>query len=350
VLPDSARELKARLSQRLSEAPPGSVLSRGADLDAGVDAGPLTAGGATRWSGVALGLAPVGPQSVHLAIRLVDEADADVVLSGLDEAARSEVDVRVIGPVRPLTAPAPGSSPEELQQRVRPLRPGLSISHPTVTAGTLGGFVRLPGSDQLLVLSNNHVLAASDAAAEGDPALQPGVADGGTAADQIGALGAFVQLSTDPGNLVDAAVAALAPGVAADPGAYPGGPLAALVAAVEDVDPDELVEKVGRTTGHTRGRVTAVEVDGVGVQYDEGVVTFDDQIEVEGLTGGFSAGGDSGSVIWRSRDRAPLGLLFAGSSTGGSAGGGVTFANPLATVLRELGVEWAKDPLPPTTR
>ena len=69
-------------------------------------------------------------------------------------------------------------------------------------------------------------------------------------------------------------------------------------------------------------------------------MTFDDQVEVEGLTGEFSDGGDSGSVIWRSRDRAPLGLLFAGSTTGGSAGGGVTFANPLATVLRELGVEW----------
>ena len=337
MLPDSARELKARLSQRLSEAPPGSVLSRGAD-DAGT--APYAAGGATRWSGVALGLAPVGPQSVHLAIRLVDEADAAAVLGGLDDAARSEVDVRVIGFVRPLPLPSPGSSPEELQQRVRPLRAGLSISHPAVTAGTLGGFVRLPGSDQLLVLSNNHVLAASDAAAVGDPALQPGVADGGTPADQIGALGAFVQLTTEPGNLVDAAVATLAPGVDADPGGYPGGPLAALVAAIEDVDPEELVEKIGRTTGHTRGRITAVEVDGVGVQYDEGVVTFDDQVEVEGLTGEFSAGGDSGSVVWRSRDRAPLGLLFAGSSTGGSAGGGVTFANPLVTVLRELGVEW----------
>jgi hypothetical protein len=193
------------------------------------------------------------------------------------------------------------------------------------------------------VLSNNHVLAASDAAAVGDPTLQPGVADGGTPADQIGALSTFVPLSPEPGNLVDAAAAALASDVGADPGAYPGGPLAALVAAVDDFDPDEEVEKVGRTTGHTRGRITAVEVDGVGVQYDEGLITFDDQVEMEGLTGEFSAGGDSGSVIWRSRDRAPLGLLFAGSSTGGSAGGGVTFANPLATVLHELGVEWVSN-------
>ncbi|WP_448615517.1 hypothetical protein [Modestobacter sp. URMC 112] len=343
MLPDSARELKALLSQRLSDAPPGSVLPRGSGQAEAYDLG-----GATRWSGVALGLAPVGPRSVHLAVRLVAEADAAAVLGGLDEAARGEVDVRVIGRVRPLSSP--GSSPEELQRRVRPLRPGLSVGHPAVSAGTLGGFVRAPGDDRLLVLSNNHVLAASDAATAGDAALQPGVADGGTPADRIGVLSSSVPLSPEPGNLVDAAVAVLDPAETADPAGYPGGALAALVAAVDDVDPDELVEKVGRTTGHTRGRVTAVEVDGVGVQYDEGIVTFDDQVEIEGLTGAFSAGGDSGSVIWRGRDRAPLGLLFAGSSTGGSAGGGVTFANPMATVLRELGVDWAKDPLPPTTR
>jgi hypothetical protein len=288
---------------------------------------------------VALGLRPIGPDQVHLAVRLIDQADADVVLAGLDDAAREEVDVRVIGPVRPLTSLIDWS-PAELQRRVRPLRPGLSIGHPDVTAGTLGGFVRRPGTDGLLVLSNNHVLADSDAAAVGDPALQPGIADGGTAADRIGTLSAFVRLSPDPGNLVDAAVAALDPGVGADPAAYPGGALLSAVGAVDDVDPDELVEKVGRTSGHTRGRITAVEVDGVGVQYDDTVHTFDDQVEIEGLTGAFSAGGDSGSVIWRSRDRAPLGLLFAGSTEGGSAGGGVTFANPLATVLRLLGVEW----------
>nr|WP_221203967.1 S1 family peptidase [Modestobacter versicolor] len=315
--------MKARLSQRLSEAPGTAASALGVP---------------TRWSGVALGLAPVGPGQVHLAIRLIDQSDADVVLAGLDDAAKEEVDVRVIGPVRPFSSPT-GWSPAELQRRVRPLRPGLSVSHPDVTAGTLGGFVRRPGSDGLLVLSNNHVLANSDAAVEGDLALQPGVADGGTPTDRVGTLSGFVRF-TDSGNLVDAAVAALDPGIEADPTAYPGGALAAAVAAADDVDPDELVEKVGRTTGHTRGRITAVEVDGVGVQYDDGVHTFDDQVEVEGLTGAFSAGGDSGSVIWRSRDRAPLGLLFAGSTEGGSAGGGVTFANPLATVLRTLGVEW----------
>jgi hypothetical protein len=189
-------------------------------------------------------------------------------------------------------------------------------------------------------VSNNHVLAASDTGAVGDPVLQPGPADGGTAADRVAELAGFVPLRVDGANLVDAAVAVRDDGVEADPSAVPGGPLSDAVVRATEIDPDEHVEKVGRTTGHTRGRITAVEVDGVVVQYDSGLRSFDDQIEIEGLTGAFSAGGDSGSVIWRSADRAPLGLLFAGSAVGGSAGGGVTFANPLTTVLTALDVHW----------
>jgi hypothetical protein len=242
------------------------------------------------------------------------------------------VEVRVIGRVRAL------SSPAELRRRVRPLRPGLSVAHPSVTAGTLGGFVRT-GSG-LSILSNNHVLAASDAASVGDPVLQPGPADGGVAGDRVATLAAFQRFRAGAANLVDAAVATVDDGVDTAPGDVPGGPLTGPVPAALDIDPDEEVEKIGRTTGHTRGRITAVEVDAVAVQYDDVVHRFDDQIEIEGVTGAFSAGGDSGSVIWRSRDRAPTALLFAGSTTGGSAGGGVTFANPLATVLRVLDAEF----------
>jgi hypothetical protein len=257
------------------------------------------------------------------------------MLPDLGAAAGAEVDVRVIGPVRALSSPA---SPGDLQRRVRPLRPGLSVAHPTVSAGTLGGFVRVAGG--LAMLSNNHVLAASDAASIGDPVLQPGPADGGGADDRVATLAAFQRLVAQGANLVDAAVATLDAGVEAEPGDLPGGALTGPVMLGPEIDPDEAVEKIGRTTGHTRGRITAVEVDGVAVQYDDAVFTFDDQVEIEGDAGAFSAGGDSGSVIWRSSDRAPLALLFAGSTTGGRNGGGVTFANPLATVLGVLDAEW----------
>ena len=326
---DLARELKAHLSARMAHS-----------------ADPVSASdlGGRRWTRPALGLAPVGPGRAHLAIRLAAKEDADLLLAGLDDAVLDEVDVRVIGAVRALSSPTPSSpTPDELQQRTRPLVPGLSVAHPTVTAGTLGGFVRVGG--RLAILSNNHVLAASDTASVGDPVLQPGPSDGGDpASDRVATLTAFERFTADGrANLVDAAVAVVDAEVPLEPGRFPGGPLGADPLQVDDVEPDEQVEKVGRTTGYTVGRVSAVEVDGVAVQYDQGVYTFDDQVEIDGVAGGFSAGGDSGSVIWRSADRAPLGLLFAGSDTGGREGGGVTFANPMATVLSVLDLQWVAD-------
>ena len=318
---DLARELKAHLSARLARS-----------------ATPVTASdaGGRRWARPALGLTPVGPDRAHLAIRLAAKEDADVLLTGLDDAVLGEVDVRVIGPVRALSSRTPG----ELQRRTRPLVPGLSVGHPMVSAGTLGGFVRIGG--RLAILSNNHVLAASDTAAVGNPVLQPGPADGGDpSTDRVATLAAFERFTADGrANRVDAAVAVVDAEVPLDPGRFPGGPLGEDPLEGDDVDADERVEKVGRTTGHTVGRVSAVEVDGVAVQFDQGVHTFDDQIEIDGVAGAFSAGGDSGSVIWRSADRAPLGLLFAGSETGGRVGGGLTYANPLATVLSVLDLRW----------
>jgi hypothetical protein len=313
--PDTARDLKARILQFLRSGPPATQ----------------RAGEPRRRPRIAVGLAPTGDGKARVAVRLERPAD-EALLPDLGAAAAAELELRVIGRVHALT-----SSTGEMQ-RVRPLRPGLSVAHPAVTAGTLGGFVRFDG--RLAVLSNNHVLAAGDAGTLGDPVLQPGPADGGHAADRIGTLTAFEPFAGNRPNLVDAAVAVLDDGVAADPGRLPGGPLTGVVMPSAEIDAEELVEKVGRTTGHTRGRISAVEVDGVRVQYDEAGHTFDDQIEIEGLAGAFSAGGDSGSVIWRMPDRAPLGLLFAGSDLGGSQGGGVTFANPLATVLDVLGAEW----------
>jgi hypothetical protein len=313
VDPDAARELKARIIERLPAAIRRAAQGHGA-----------------AWPWVAVGLSPTG-DGARVAVRLQRAADR-ALLPDLGRAAAAEVEVRVIGAVRP------SSSPSQLQRRVRPLRPGLSVAHPTVTAGTLGGFVRT--REGLAILSNNHILAASNAAAVGDAVLQPGPADGGGPGDRVATLAAFQRLDAGRTNLVDAAVATLDPGVDADPGDLPGGRLLDSVPAGLDIDPDEAVEKLGRTTGHTHGRITAVEVDGLAVQYDEVIYRFDNQIEIDSRAGAFSRGGDSGAVIWRSRDRAPIALLFAGSQIGGAAGTGVTFANPLATVLTTLGVEW----------
>jgi len=107
------------------------------------------------------------------------------------------------------------------------------------------------------------------------------------------------------------------------------------------LDAGTKVAKAGRTTGRTHGRVTAFELDNVVVGYDLGNLRFDNQIEIEGAEDGpFSQGGDSGSAIVDEELKA-VALLFAGGDQGGSNGQGLTYANPIQTVLDTLKVDLA---------
>ena len=78
-------------------------------------------------------------------------------------------------------------------KRYRPAPGGVSVGHRDITAGTLSCWVKKAG--QLYLLSNNHVLANVNAGKKGDPILQPGAADGGTAVDELGKLYKFVPIS-----------------------------------------------------------------------------------------------------------------------------------------------------------
>ena len=145
----------------------------------------------------------------------------------------------------------------------------------------------------------------------------------------------MVPLAPGEPATVDAALALLDDGLDADP-TYPVGRVTTTAVAAGG----ESVAKIGRTTARTQGRVTAIEMDDVVVGYGEelGALSFDHQIEVEGLAGAFSRGGDSGSLVYR-EDGVALGLLFAGSETGGSDGSGLTYCNPIDAVLEALGVQ-----------
>jgi hypothetical protein len=310
---DSVRELKAEVRGRLT-----------AQVSATAQARPTT---------VALGVLP-RPRGFALAVR-VSSADA-LHLPPLEAVLAkwgAEADVRVVGPVR--AAPTARPLPAAARRRVRPLVPGASVGHPDVTAGTLGAFVT-DADGRVLVLSNNHVLADTDRAQVGDPVLSPGPADGGRpGVDRVATLTAFERLRP-AGNLLDLAVATV------DDPALVGGntvPEGALSGVVEEVLDGVTVAKTGRTTGHTTGTVTAVELDGVSVDYGRGqVLSFDDCLEVEGDGRAFSDGGDSGSVVYAADGLAAVGLLFAGSTTGGSGGTGLTYCNSVALALRTAGV------------
>src|SRR5262249_54281669 len=221
---------------------------------------------------------------------------------------------------------------EVLTQRVRPALGGFSVGHYQITAGTYAtaGYdsTPFPGiRHRYYILSNNHVLANSNNAQLGDPILQPGPYDGGTVAtDTIARLSRFVpiQFSTPtstPLNFVDAA---LAQGnfeqVSRE--IYWIGYVRGAVAPAIGVT----VQKTGRTTNYTTGRITTVNAT-VDVNYGGGkVARFVQQI----VTTNMSAPGDSGSLILDLSGQA-VGLLFAGSST-------VTICNDIRYVQSMLGI------------
>ncbi len=230
------------------------------------------------------------------------------------------------------------------RSKQRPLLIGSStgfLASGFIMAGTLGCFVRSGSSSALYILSNNHVLADENRYPRGGNIVQPGALDGGSpTADRVAKLTRFVRLDPGQTNFVDCAIAKLNATVQADPHKLKGiGTLAGQ--RTSDLQVGDVVHKVGRTTGVRHGRVTAFELDGVTVEYDIGVLSFDNQIEIEGAGNrSFSDAGDSGSLIVDEQMLAAA-LLFAGGDHGGSNGKGLTYANPIAAVVRALNVKLA---------
>ena len=102
---------------------------------------------------------------------------------------------------------------------------------------------------------------------------------------------------------------------------------------------DEPVSKLGRTTAATYGTILATEMDNISIGYDAGDAVFNGQIEIQSSgSGPFSQGGDSGSLIVDANMQA-IGLLFAGSDTGGPNNTGLTYANPIGAVLEALSIQ-----------
>jgi hypothetical protein len=260
----------------------------------------------------------------------------------------------------------------ELTAKRRPCPPGYSVGHGLVTAGTLGAWVRRGQGSERYVLSNNHVLAASNQASPGDFIRQPGRADGGTDDDRFARLTEYVRIRFDGGdgdgkksaaslawkawrspanlvarllgcpyrlvvrpqsveqpypNLVDAAVAQ----VILEEWVDVDVPDIGEPAGIRDLQLGDRVQKTGRTTEHTRGMVETV---GAQVQVDygagAGTATFDDQLIIRADAGEFSQPGDSGSAVF-GEDVFLGGLLFAG-------GEGITVINRVSHVVSLLGV------------
>jgi hypothetical protein len=196
--------------------------------------------------------------------------------------------------------------PVALEDRRRPhnlLVGGISIGNLLVGgAGTLGVLVFDNRTGQEMLLSNWHVLCYSATCQAGEPIIQPGAFDGGTANDVVASLFRS-QLSPD----VDAAIA------------QPVGQRPCIrevleLGVVEFSSRAVLgmtVRKSGRTSGLTEGTVADVSADVDVRGYPSGTASFHDQIVIEGVSE-VSVPGDSGSV-WVDNANQVLGLNFAGS-------------------------------------
>ncbi|QPC82636.1 hypothetical protein G4Y79_23590 [Phototrophicus methaneseepsis] len=110
----------------------------------------------------------------------------DLVPRDIDGAVTDVVEVGFLRAEQSLTP----------RSRWRPIVPsGVSIGHYKVTAGTLGTMVTDRDTGQLMILSNNHVMANSNDAMAGDAILQPGPTDHGqNPADMVARLERWVPL------------------------------------------------------------------------------------------------------------------------------------------------------------
>jgi len=229
---------------------------------------------------------------------------------------------------------------EMFTARLRPAPGGVSIGNcQRVMAGTLGCLVRR--GNLLFVLSNNHVMALVNTSPLNTGIPQPGRLDGGVCnADLIARLTQFIPINFAAGvcNFVDAAIARTSPALVDRRILRPGGIRQPLVAPTAQPALNMLVQKSGRTTQYTRGIVDMVNVTiNVGYAPLGGVARFCRQFRVRNIGGGdFSRPGDSGSLITTFPANRPVGLLFAGGSSGALS---VTFGNPIDPVLNALGVQ-----------
>jgi hypothetical protein len=216
----------------------------------------------------------------------------------------------------------------------------------TCCGGTLGSLVVRNGTNY--ILSNNHVLANSDAGAIGDAIIQPGLIDNpkpntctSTGTTPVANLSQFFTLEGNPPNPVDAAIAQIASGkvdtsgnilllgATADANGVPvsGSPHAGSGVIVNVNRP---VAKSGRSSGLTCSTIETTPAT-FSVNYFKTcggstsfTVMYSNQVGVSGAD--FSQAGDSGSLIVTQDTADPVALLFAASDTD-------TVGNPIGDVL-----------------
>jgi hypothetical protein len=240
------------------------------------------------------------------------------------------VDVVITGKIYALKPGGKPPSPEvnPAARFPRPVPIGVSTGNEgECSSGTIS--CRVTDGSNVYALSNNHVYALSNTAPIGSKVLQPGRYDGGLVpGDVIGNLYAYKKIvfTGSASNTIDAAIAKSTKELLNN--TTPSGGYGVPKSTTASASIGQAVQKYGRTTGLTKGKVYAINAT-VKVSYGRGVARFVKQIII--TPGTFSAAGDSGSLVVTDPGKNPVGLLFAGSTT-------MTVANPIDLVLSAFGV------------
>jgi hypothetical protein len=316
------------------------------------------------------------------------EADSVIPTQVTVNGVTVQTDVIAVGEIRAYVG-------EENRKLRRPIQAGISVGHYKITSGTIGLIVQKDGEDY--ILSNNHVLANSNAATIGDPVYQPGPADGGGASNQVAKLSHFIPIDFTPGanNLVDCALAKIivAPPVVEPPPTEEPPPVVTPPKKKKLNFFQKIIEWLKSLFGKKRkassqgvtviiggdeqppSPTTPIDIKSIGEVYGIGAVTGNidatpnvgDVVQKSGRTTGYttnkviaidvtatvsyglnqeatfvnqilcgdmSDGGDSGSAVFN-ENKDLVGLLFAGSDT-------VTILNPMGEVFIKLGIARVK--------
>jgi hypothetical protein len=227
--------------------------------------------------------------------------------------------------------PSPSIDPKARFPRPVPI--GVSTGNEfQISSGTIG--CRVTDGVNVYALSNNHVYALENNAPIGSRVLQPGRYDTAGyvyhAKNVIGTLNPYPIIEFDGSdNYIDAAIALSSTanlGNATPSNGY-GTPKSTTASASLGMQ----VQKYGRTTSLTKGTITGINAT-FDVGYSSGTARLVDQILVYS-TGAFIKAGDSGSLLVTDPGKNPVGLLFAGDSSGKYA-----IANRIDLVLGALHV------------
>lgn len=201
---------------------------------------------------------------------------------------------------------------------------GLAIRHlHTQHFGTLGGLVKNRDSEEIFILSNNHVLCNDNLGLNADEVIS--LADNRT----IARLSQIIPLKQAPSkNHIDAGIAKILEHNEISLNDH-------FTAATESPQRGERVHKTGAASGLTFGTVISLN-SAIRVNYGLlGVLYFENSLVIRGENlQTFSQPGDSGSLILNEKNQV-VALLYAGDHQNN-----ITFACPIEEVLKALKIRF----------